>query len=384
MLEMVKRWRWALLIAAILVAGLAYAFWPERVAVDTATVSRGPMAVSITDDGVTRARELYVVSATVTGYLSRIDLNVGDRVSRGALIASITARPAAPLDERSLRELRAALSGSEAARMGAAAARDQARRDLVRAQELASRGFLPRTQLEATQTRVAAAEAALAEAQAQLARIRAQGATPTGLAGPGGIALRAPATGSVLSLIKESAGVVAEGTEIVAIGDPRAIEVVVDLLSREAVRVKPGDRVEIVQWGGDSPLSGRVERIEPFGRLKVSALGIEEQRVNVIVSLDPASAAKAMRLGHGYQVDARIVLWSRADALRVPIGALFRDGASQWCVFAVKNGRARATPVKIGHLNDEFGEVLAGLSAGDTVILNPGSMLSDGTRITPR
>jgi HlyD family secretion protein len=382
--DLIRRWRWPSLIAMLLVAGLVFAFWPKSIPVDTGKVTRGPMAVGITDDGVTRAKELYIVSAPVTGYLSRIELEAGDLVSRGKQITLMTGRPSHPLDPRSQQELRAALAAARASESGIGASLAQSRRDLYRAEQLASRGFLPRSQLEVARTSVSTGQASLAHARAEIARIQAQVSAPTGAAADAAVAVRAPASGSVLSVITESAGVIAEGTPLMTIGDPRRIEVVVDLLSREAVRVKPGDKVIITQWGGNSPLTGRVERIEPFGRLKISALGIEEQRVNVIIGFDAANALLAARLGHGYQVDATIVLWSRPDAVRVPIGALFRGGDGGWRVFVVDAGRARERVVKIGHVNEEFGEVLEGLTQDTRIILNPGNALTDGTRVKPR
>jgi HlyD family secretion protein len=378
------RWRWALLIAAMLAAGLGYAFWPSEVAVDTGKVTRGPMSVGITDDGVTRARELYVVSAPVTGYLSRIELHVGDPVSRGTLITRMTARPSTPLDPRSQQDLRAALVAARANERGTGAALVQARRDLVRAEELSRRGFLPRSQLEAARTKVSTGQAALVQARAEVARIAAQSAAPTGVPSGGTIAVRAPASGSVLSVINENAGVIPEGTPLMSIGDARQIEVVVDLLSREAVRAKTGDRVEVTQWGGDTPLVGHVARIEPFGRQKISALGIEEQRVNLIVALDPVGLAQAARLGHGFQVDATVILWSQADSLRVPIGALFRGPDGGWRAFVVERGRTIERSVKIGHLNDEFGEVIDGLAENQIVVLNPGGAIASGTKVRSR
>lgn len=381
---LLRRWRWALLIAALLVAGLAFAFWPAALLVDAAKVTRGPMSVGITDDGVTRSTELYVVSAPVTGYLSRIELEVGDQVARGALITQMSGRPSTPLDPRSQQELRAALAAARAGESGIGAALAQSQRDLDRAEELAARGFLPRAQLEAARTLVSTKRAAHAQSRAEIARLKAQLASPTGGAASARVAVRAPASGAVLSVITESAGVISEGTPLMAIGDPRRIEVVVDLLSREAVRVKSGDRVEITQWGGDEPLIGQVERIEPFGRLKLSALGIEEQRVNVIISFVAASARQAARLGHGFQVDATILLWARPDAVRVPIGALFRGTDGGWRTFVVDGDRVRERAIKIGHVNDEFGEVLDGLAEGQGVIVNPGNSLADGKRIKVR
>ena len=383
MWDKVKRWRWAIAGAAILLLGLVYAFWPASVPVDTARVTRGAMAVGVTDDGVTRAEDYYIVSAPVTGYLSRIELEAGDEVTRGALITHITGRPSTPLDPRSAQELRGALAAAQAAVNSAQATLTQARSDRIRAEELARRGFLPKAQLEAARTRVATGEAALAQSRAEAARIRAMLGQPIGSAGPP-VPVRAPASGSVLSVITESEGVIAEGAPIMTIGDPQKIEVVVDLLSREAVRIKPGDRVEITQWGGPAPLIGRVERIEPFGQLKISALGIEEQRVNVIVHFEEKAAREAARLGHGYQVDATIIRWHRPDALRVPIGALFRGGDGGWRVFVVKGGRAEERALAVGQMNDTFGEVTRGLAEGDEVILNPGNSLTSGARIKAR
>ena len=384
MWDRIKRWRWAILIALLLLLGLAYAFWPTATPVDTARVTRGPMAVGVTDDGVTRAEEYYVVSAPVTGYLSRIELEPGDRVTRGTLITTMTGRPSSPIDPRSTQELRGALASTQAAASGVQASLMQARRDLARAEELAGRGFLARADLEDARTRVATGEAALAQSRAEAARIRALLDRPQGPGRGAPVPVRAPASGAVLSVITESEGVIPEGTQLMTIGDPNAIEAVVDLLSREAVRVRPGNRVEISQWGGPEPLVGLVERVEPFGRLKVSALGIEEQRVNVIVGFEGPAAQQAARLGHGYQIDATVLLWSSQNALRVPIGALFRGPDGDWRVFVNDDGRARQRTVRLGHLSDEFAEVLGGLAEGDEVIVNPSNALEEGAKVRPR
>lgn len=384
MWDLIKRWRWAILIAALLLLGLVYTFWPAATPVDTARVTRGPMAVGVTDDGVTRAEEYYVVSAPVTGYLSRIELEPGDPVTRNTLITTMTGRPSSPIDPRSTQELRGALASAQAATSAAQASLVQARRDLGRAEELAERGFLARANLENARTRVTTGEATLAQSRAEAARIRALLDQPQGPGRGEPVRVRAPAGGVVLSVITESEGVIPEGTQLMTIGDPDAIEAVVDLLSREAVRVKPGNRVEITQWGGPDPLIGVVERVEPFGRLKVSALGIEEQRVNVIVGFEGAAAQQAARLGHGYQIDATVILWSSRDTLRVPIGALFRAANGDWQVFVSDHGRARQRTVKLGHLSDEYAEVLEGLAAGDEVIVNPSNSLEDGAKVRPR
>lgn len=384
MLDKLKRWRWALLIAAVLFLSLVFAFWPEAVPVDIDKVSRGEMAVGITDDGVTRAEEFYVVSAPVTGYLSRIELEPGDRVAPGALITRMTGRPSSPLDPRSTRELRAALSAARAAEASAGASLAQARRDAARAEQLAKEGFVARAQLEAERTRVATRQASLQQSRSEVSRIRALLAQPGGTSSASSVPVRAPAGGSVLTVINESEGVIAEGTPLMTIGDPSKIEAVVDLLSREAVRVKPGDPVEITQWGGPRPIPAHVKHIEPYGRLKISALGIEEQRVNAIIEIDAGAASQAARLGHGYQIDATIILWRSKDALRVPIGALFRGGEGGWQVFVANSGRAELRTVKIGHVNDEYAQVLDGLAKDDAVVLNPGNELRDGVRIAAR
>lgn len=384
MAALIKRWRWALLVAGLLLLGLAFAFWPRAVLVDVAQVSKGRMVAGITDDGQTRAEDLYVVSAPVTGYLERIELEAGDKVARGALVTRMKGRPSTPLDPRSTAELAAAQTAAQAAERGARAALAQSWSDLQRAQKLARDGFLPRAQLETALTRVAGDRALLAQAQAEVRRIAAQRAQPSGLASGAPVPVRAPASGSVLSVINESEGVVLEGTPIMTIGDPERIEGVVDLLSRQAVRVKPGDAVEITQWGGPQALCGYVKRIEPFGRLKVSALGIEEQRVNVIIGFAPESLPQAARLGHGYQFDATFILWSSDKALRVPIGAMFRGGDGAWHAFEVVKGRAVDRKLTIGQINEEWGEVLGGLRDQATVIVNPAKTLVDGARVKAR
>ncbi len=384
MVEAIKRWRWAILIGALLLLALAWAFWPQARVVDVGTVTKGPMSVGVTDKGVTREQDLYVVSAPVTGFASRIALEAGDDVRRGQLISRMTGRPSAPLDQRTRQELAGALAAAQAGESSAAAALLQARRDAARAEELAASGIVSRADLEAARTRVSTGQAAVAQARAEAQRIRASLAQPGGQGGGAPVAVVAPASGKVLVVPSQSEGVIAEGTPLVTIGDPAKIEVVVDLLSREAVRVKPGDRVEINQWGGPKPLLGQVKYIEPYGRMKVSALGIEEQRVNVVIALVPDAAGQAARLGHGYQLEATIVVWNRPDALRVPIGALFRGKNGAWHVFVVQGGRAREREVTIDHINDQFGEVLSGLALGASVVLNPSNDLKEGQRITAR
>ena len=382
--DLFRRWRWALLIATLLAAGLAYAFWPETTPVDLGRVTRGPMVVGVTDDGVTRARDVYVVAAPVTGYLDRIALEVGDPVNEGQIVARMRGPLSGPLDPRSREEARAALAGARAAVRQAAAVLTQAREDGARAEALAAQGYYPRAQAEASRTRVATATAALASARAEERRAAAAAAAVSGRSGGEVVPVRSPAAGRVLDVVTESEGLLVQGTPLLAVGNPGDIEIVVDLLSREAVRVRPGDRVEIDEWGGPRPLAGRVTRIEPSGRLKVSALGIEEQRVNVIVALNPSAVAEAARLGHGYEVEATVVLWRSDDVLRLPVAALLRGADGGWRTFVVDDGRLSERGLRVGHVNEDHAEVLAGLSAGDTVVLNPGRALKDGMRVHAR
>ena len=381
-----KRWRWAIGIASLLVLGLAWTFWPERVTVDLAKVDRGPMSIGVTDDGVTRVRDLFIVSAPVSGYVTRIELDPGDPVvANSTVIARMAPLPSTPLDTRTRAELANAVSAAQAAEVGARAALQLARNNLERAQALAERGFLPRAQLEASRATAQTRAAELDRSRAETRRLRAAMSNPADTSPTGGlVAVRSPESGVLLRRISESEGAIAQGTSLVEIGDPARIEVVLDLLSREAARIEPGAEVQITHWGGEETLIGRVHRIEPFGRLKVSALGIEEQRVNVIVQFDPGPASRLAALGHGYQVDGTVILWRDEQALRVPVGALFRGPGGGWQLFVADAGRARLRDVEIGHINDEHAQVTRGLEAGEEVVVNPGSGTEDGVRVARR
>ena len=387
MWDRIKNWRWAIIITALLVAGLAYSFWPEAEAVDLGTVSEGPMEVGLTDDGVTRVHDLYTVTAPVTGYVTRIELDPGDEVVAGqTVIARMSGIPSTPLDRRTRLEIGNAITASRAGEASAAATLRLAKADLERAEALAERGFLPRSDLDARRAAAATASSELARIRAETKRLQSQLSEPaaSGLPSGGTVAVRSPESGVLLRRLVESEGVVAQGTALVEIGDPARIEVVADLLSREAARIKPGDAVKITRWGGEDALPGRVRRIEPFGRLKISALGIEEQRVNVIIDFAADAARQIAPLGHGYQIDATVILWREDAVVRVPVGALFRGSEGGWQVFVEADGRARRRDVAIGHLNDDFAEVRDGLKVGERVVLNPSGNIEDGTRVSPR
>lgn len=380
----------------LLVGGLvALALWPEALAVDVARAARGPMEVTLDEDGDTRVRERFVVSAPVSGRLQRIELEPGDRVVRGRTVVARLA-PATPplLDPRTRAEFSAAVDAATAGidqaraeRDRAAAVLERARATLRRQQSLSQAGAVSRDDLESAQTAVVTGEEALraasmgvtrAEQEARLARARLQ--TPT--AGGRIVDVVAPVDGIVLRRLRESEVVVPAGEGLVELADPARLEVVADLLSTDAVQVRPGSPVRIEQWGGSHPIPGTVRRVEPSGFVKVSALGVEERRVNVIIDLaDPAAAARA--LGDGYRVEVRIVVWRGEDVLKVPVGGLFRRG-TDWGAFVVENGRATLRLVGVGHRNNDEVEIVSGLSAGDTVVLHPPDALADGSRVVPR
>lgn len=383
------RWRWAILAAAVLAAGLAYAFWPEAVAVEQAKVTRGPMQVGLTDEGVTRVAELYAVTAPVPGYVARIALEPGDRVEAGkTVVASLTSLLPAPLDQRTRAELAAALGAARAAEVGAQAALDLARHQLGRAAPLAARGFVSRAQLDAATAAVRLGEADLMRAQAETRRLTAAASQPgapgTPRAAGGLIRLRAPIDGVVLRRLVESEGVVAAGSPLIEIGDLRRLEVVMDLVSQDAAKVRIGAPVEIKGWGGDRPIPGIVQRIEPSGRLAVSALGIEEQRVDIIIAIAAGGIPGADALGHGFRVEGTIILWQDAQALRVPVGALQRGADGGWRVLVNDGGRARPRKVRIGRINSDYAQVLGGLDEGEAVVLGPGGRVAEGSRIRQR
>lgn len=393
-------WLWGTL-TLLLAAGLLYAFWPRPIPVDLAAVTQGPLSVTIDEEGETRVKDVYIVSAPLAGRLLRIEGDVGDPVEAAKTVVA-TIRPQQPtlLDVRSEREAEAAVKAAEAALELAIAERERARaelrfagNDLERAQRLAERGNIAERALDQARLDVRTREAALAAANAtvqvrrfELETARAQLITPGAAAQSDGlqccVELQAPVDGRILKIIRESESVVEAGEPLIEIGDPARLEIVSDLLSSDAVRVAAGDAVMIERWGGGAVLKGRVRRVEPAGFTKVSALGIEEQRVNVVIDfLDPHDAWR--RLGHGYRVEVRIVVWQADEVVRVPIGALFREG-EDWAVFVAANGRAVLRRVTLGQRNSEFAEVRDGLAANERVVVHPSDRIVDGARVVER
>jgi HlyD family secretion protein len=384
------------LIAAVLVvAGIVgVALWPQSMEVSVVRAERGPMQVTVDEDGETRVRDRFLVTAPVSGRVQRIEIEPGDTVIRGkTVLARITPGESPLLDPRTRSELQAAVEAATAAvgqaraeRQRAATALERARTTLRRQQELMKAGAIAADDLDAAETALATSEDALraaefterrAESELRLARARLSAPGASGRS----VDVLSPIDGTVLKRTRQSEGIVPVGEPLLEIGEPGRMEIVADLLSTDAVRVSPGAEVLIEQWGGGHTLHGRVRRVEPSGFMKVSALGVEEQRVNVVI--DFTNPSEASRLGDGYRVEVRIVLWKENDVLKVPVGALFRQGDG-WAVFVVADGRVRRQTVQLGQRNENEGQITGGLEAGATIVLHPPDTLTDGARVTVR
>lgn len=383
-----------LALAALAVVGLALMLRPRPVPVEVAAVTSGPLSVWIEDQGKTRLRNIYAISAPVAGETERERLQAGDPVSAGEVVAVLRPGASPFVDARTRQTLAADSAAAEAAVASAEAEVRQARTGLDAAQAawartagLVEAGALSREQGEERRQALDAARASTAQAQAQLAarryqldaaRSRLAPVEPTrGRAGV--IALRSPVTGRVLRVQHQSAQVVPAGETILEVGGPADLEIVAELLSSDAVQVRPGLAALIEDWGGP-PLKARVRTVNAAGFTKISALGVEEQRVAVFLDLlDPPS--RWTRLGHDFRVTVRIVAWSAPRVNKIPVSALFRSGGA-WAVYAIRGGRARLTRLAIGARNDAEAQVLAGLRPGDLIAAYPGDRLSDGVRVT--
>jgi HlyD family secretion protein len=393
----------------IVAAGLAWFAWPQPLLVDIASLAKGPIEVTVDDDGKTHVRHVYTVSAPVAGTVLRIShpmgergpsLHVGDDVVSNETVVALM-QPILPgfIDARShdqleaeVRAAEAAIQQQEAEVQRLEAALEFSRTEFQRAQTLSRTQSISAQAFDKSRLELSTNEAALASAKALIDVRRALRASAAArLTDPGGAAtsaaptccvrVLAPAAGRVLKIIQDSEAVVPLGAPLVDIGNPLDLEVVADLLSTDAVQIKVGAPVKIDGWGGPA-LRGKVVRVDPAGFLKVSALGIEEQRVRVTIDfVDPPEAWSS--LGHDYRVIVHVTTWSSADALTVPVSALFRRG-DDWAVFAVQDGRARIMAIKIGHRNSRVAEVLSGLSPGTAVVLHPSDRINDGVRVTQR
>lgn len=372
-------------IAALILLVIVVALIPEAVRVETAKVERGPMMVTIESRGETRVRERFVITAPISGRVARIELREGATIAPGQLITTITA---VPIDPRQREEAEARVSSADASHGEAAAAvrsaeaaYELARRERERVERLGREGVATaqlvdqaKTGEERARRELDAARQRLAATAANAAAARASLQTPSG--GRAVMQVRAPAGGRLLRVPERSERIVRAGEPLVEVGDARQLELVIDVLSEDAVKVRPGNRVIVDQWGGDTPLQGTVRLVEPAAFRKISALGIEEQRVNVIADLVAAPA----ELGDAFRVEAKIVVWESENAVKVPVSALARVGDA-WTVFTVENGRAKRQPVVIGRRNPLEAEVLKGLSEGAVVIVHPGYDVNDGARV---
>jgi HlyD family secretion protein len=385
--------------AALVAAGLVIGFMPRAVPVDIAEVKRAPLTVTVEEEGKTRVRERYLVSAPVAGYARRIDLKAGDAVAAGQVVAVIEPARSVALDPRTRVQALAQASAAQAAlavaaenARAAAAAAQLAQQERARTESLRQSNFVSAQALDTARTVEARARAAEQAAQyaVRVARFdletaRAAAASTTRLRGGGAadeLQVRAPVAARVLRLQHESEGPVAAGQPLLEIGNPASLEAEVEVLSTEAVKIATGSKVILDRWGGDQVIEGAVRVVEPGGFTKISALGVEEQRVRVIVDFTSPREAWA-RLGDGYRVEARFVLWEGDDVLQLPASALFRHGDG-WAVFALEGGRARLTPVRIGQRAGLATQVLSGINAGSRVAAHPDESIRDGVRVKPR
>lgn len=394
-------WRWAkrgLLLAFALggAAMIVMALLPKPVPVDLATVERGEMTVTVDEDGQARVKDRYVVSAPLSGRVARIELDPGDQVEQGDVIARIAPLDSPLLDDRSRGSAEARVAASEAAKrqtaaqiLRAEAALAFAKGEASRYRDLVANRAATQQSLEQAllNERTAAAELDSARfaqrvadyelqmARAALGHLGKRGADSEQLVVP------SPVSGRVLEVLNKSEGVVQPGTALLELGDPNALELVVDVLTSDAVKIAPNARVVVDRWGGDS-LEGRVRLVEPSAFTRLSALGVEEQRVNVVIDL-VAPRERYRALGDGYRIEAHIIVWHSDEALKVPASAVFRH-ESGWAVYRVDANVAYLAPVDIGERNAREVQIVAGLEAGDRVVVHPSDRVRDGVEIAPR
>jgi HlyD family secretion protein len=387
----------ATLLALTALVGLVLAWLPDPIEVDAVMVRRGSLHVTVDEEGRTRVKDRYVVSSPLLATSARIELHPGDRVEEGGLLAQLMPLPPALIDARTEAQIERRVASAQAsqkqAESGVARSRNLhafASAETVRQRELSKQGATAERALETAELQERTAREELASAEfaqrvagyevemAKLSLARQTGAADMKDA----IDLASPVAGQVLRVIQESAGVVQPGTPLLELGDVKALEIVADVLTSDAVHIRPRARAWIERWGGERSLQAHVRSIEPSAFTRVSALGVEEQRVNVILDLDEPPENWA-ELGDGYRVEVRILTWQADDAVLVPESALFRR-ADKWATFVVSEDRARVTYVDVGHRNGEEAEVLDGLSDDQAVIVHPSDGVVDGVRVAAR
>jgi HlyD family secretion protein len=384
----------SVVVALGLVAGILFAIRPHPLDVDVARVIRAPLDQKVVDEGRARVRERYTVSAPVAGTLARIDLHEGDVVEPGMVLARLLPLPSPLLDPRSrqvaVERLASAIDSqkqAEATVRRDEAANDQARLEFSHAETLSKQGAIAPAQLDQTTADARMREAELASARfsekvaahdIDQARAALERFTP-GVRPSDQFEVTSPVHGQVLHVLNKSEGVVEGGKPLIEVGDPAALELVVDLLSQDAVAVRPGMQARLLHWGGDSALTARVRRVEPSAFTRTSALGVDEQRVNVV--LDPEGPPEAWRsLGDGFAAEMEITVWSKPDVVQVPTSALFRQGTG-WAAFAVIAGKALSRPVEVGHRGALQTEILRGLEPDQVVIIHPGASVHEGANV---
>ena len=395
-----RKWirRILIALAVLAVVGLIVVAWvPNPVEVEVAEVSRGALVVTVNEDGRTRVKDRYTVSAPVTGNLARPELDAGDSIEQEQVIARLVPLPPPLLDSRTRAEAKARLDAAIAAKRQAQAAvnrarfqRDFAKQEAERALAVVQQGGLARSDADravstyrSSQEELRSAEFGerVSEHQRKLAQTTLMQLSGQGQDGEQ-MEILSPVAGQVLKVFQESEGVVQSGTPILELGDPAALEIVVDVLSQDATRISPRDSVLIERWGGKNPLRGHVRVVEPSAFTKLSALGVEEQRVNVIIDMDE-DRESWQSLGDGYRVEARISVWEGKDVLRVPASAVFRSEES-WAAFVVEDGEAIVRAVELGESNGIETEVLSGLEEGEMVIAYPSDSVRDGVSVEAR
>ncbi len=386
-------------VAAVVALGLIYGFLPKPVDVEVAPAKRGPLLVTVEEEGRTRVKDRFVVSAPVAGYLKRIELEVGDTVRKGQTVALLDPLRSTVLDPRSRAEAEAAVAAAQASlnaakekARAAAADAEYTRERNSRMRKLFAGGFISKDDIDQSESENKKAEANLLSTEAAVTAAKADldraestlgysAADPSSDAGKV-VIVAAPVSGKVLKLHHESEGVVSSGDPLLDIGNPRSMEVKSEVLSADAVKIKKGMPVIFERWGGDRPLSGQVRRVEPAGFTKVSSLGVEEQRTLVIADFtSPPDIWQ--KLGDGYRLDARFIVWEGKDVLQVPASALFRKGEG-WALFVVENNKARIKEVAVGQRNGLAAEIVNGLAEGQPVIVHPDDRLKEGIRLRIR
>ena len=388
------RWIVRIAIGAVAAAAIAWLLRPRPIVVETARVERGTLEATVTAEGKTRVRNLFVVAAPVDGELERISLKAGDVIAGSSLIARIWPAAPKPLDVRSGAEAvaavaaaRAAVEKAEATEKEAVAALTHAESTLQTSLQLAKEGVVaPKDaehaahEVDIRRQAVRASGSAVQEARASLAR--AEAAAATSASNPAGRAVtevRTPTAGRILRVLRESAGPVAAGTPLLEVGNVNAIEIAADFLTSDAMAVSPSAKATILDWGGPEPLAARVRQIEPGGFTKISALGLEEQRVPIILDLVNNAPAG---FGNDFHVKVAIVVWTGRDVLTIPSTALFRTG-DDWAVFVVRDGKAQLHRVIVGRSDDTKSAIERGLNAGDEIVIQPSDALRDRSRVAP-